>query len=187
VHSYQLVAEHELSESTNAFDLSLTKSMSAARSVEFLRGRQLLRQLVSDYWQCDLSEIKFAKQGRKWQVIAPKPLYISLAHTDGWFVATCANKPIGIDIELINRRAPMLPIAKRYFREAEYAWLLAKMQPEIAALELWTAKEAYVKCIGSTLASELGRIEFNSNLQTPGYTTNLITEKASIICIIEKI
>ena len=185
--SFNLVAADKLNLSSVAFDLDCAKKMSETRQIEFLKGRFLLRAEAAKILKSSPKLIEFAKVGRKLHIVGPKPLECSLAHTQGWFAYAIANTPIGIDVELLDRQIDMLRIAKRYFHQNEYSWVIKSSKPDRAALKLWTAKEAYVKCLGSTLAKELGRTNFDSNWQLPGYKAQFISENNCVVCLVVKV
>lgn len=93
----------------------------------------------------------------------PQPA-ISIAHTDGAVAVAVTTRPhegidVGIDIERIDRQANRLTaIANRYFSpaEADRMKLLPEAEMAIFFFELWTAKEAYAKCLDLPLAEVLG-------------------------------
>jgi 4'-phosphopantetheinyl transferase len=88
-------------------------------------------------------------------------LSFSLTHTRG--LAACAVAPghlqVGLDAEHLDRPTPGEEIARAYFAPVEVAALLALPPAERAEafFALWTAKEAYLKAIGTGLALPLDR------------------------------
>ena len=72
---------------------------------------------------------------------------------------------IGIDIESISRKVNILKIAKRYYHNSEYEWLIKTKQPEYNAMQLWIRKEAYVKLSGSSLAREMSKAIFDKEFK----------------------
>ena len=86
-------------------------------------------------------------------------LAFNLSHTDGMVgvaVARQADLPLGFDLEPLSRRAP-LEVARRYFTEAEVAWLDSLPPADRAEgfFRLWTLKEAFIKATGKGLAQDL--------------------------------
>ena len=80
-----------------------------------------------------------------------KPLadncYVSISHS-GDMVAVCtSDKPIGIDIEKIDRTRDMSKIANRFYHGKELELYRENPTAELF-FEIWTKKEAYSKING---------------------------------------
>lgn len=73
-------------------------------------------------------------------------LFLSFARRGQWVVAGWSEKPIGVDIEIIERSVPM-PL--RVLHQAEQEWILVG-DAHMRFYQMWTAKEAYLKalCVG---------------------------------------
>ncbi len=71
--------------------------------------------------------------------------FFNISHSGDYVVLAAAECEVGIDIEKIlpNREK----IAKRFFTTEENQWLTTKNN-EKAFFDLWTAKEAVMKCTG---------------------------------------
>lgn len=76
--------------------------------------------------------------------------YFNISHTSGIIVCAVADRPVGVDVERIkpfNKR-----IVKRFFVEKEQNYIFElEDKSEERFAEIWTKKEAYVKCIGKGL------------------------------------
>jgi len=74
-------------------------------------------------------------------------LHFNISHTKGAIVCAVSNNPVGVDIEKIkpfNRS-----IAEKFFTRKEQEYLFSKdAGMDIRFCEIWTKKEAYVKCLG---------------------------------------
>lgn len=75
-------------------------------------------------------------------------LHVSLATRSGWVAIGLGRAPVGVDVERIERGAE-LPLAALH--RGEQAMLLALPPPARAPAfaRLWSAKEAYVKALGT--------------------------------------
>jgi 4'-phosphopantetheinyl transferase len=76
--------------------------------------------------------------------------HFNLSHCDGLVVcAASLDVPLGIDVEPVNRPAP-LDLAERYFAAEERAWLFSLPETERPRgfFRLWTMKEAFIKATG---------------------------------------
>lgn len=85
---------------------------------------------------------------------SPQPLHISVAHAGSMaLVAVAPHGPIGVDIEHIDARRPLLALARRFFSPEEAAMLEDCAADERRALfhQLWTRKEAVLKTTGAGL------------------------------------
>ncbi len=78
-------------------------------------------------------------------------LHLSLATRAGMVAVALARRPVGVDVEAVDARAAP-PVA--VLHPDESAWLLAQPEQEraLAFARLWSAKEAYVKALGTGFA-----------------------------------
>ncbi len=76
-------------------------------------------------------------------------LYFNVTHTDGLYAVAVGNTPVGLDAQ--RRNDKQYPTLKKRLRGGEQAEDF---------FELWTAKEAYVKFCGKSLASLLALLEY---------------------------
>jgi 4'-phosphopantetheinyl transferase len=78
-------------------------------------------------------------------------------------VAVRLDHPIGVDVEKIRDLPRAIDIAQAYFAPAETRALkgLRGTAQRDAFFALWTHKEATVKALGSSLAANLARLEFD--------------------------
>ena len=96
--------------------------------------------------------------------VLPESLYFNISHSGRWLaVAIAYNENIGIDVEQLSDRRPMLAIAKRHFTSQEYS-VLCDLAPEELShsfFRLWVLKEAYSKACGNALVPTLGELEIS--------------------------
>ena len=97
-------------------------------------------------------EILCTKNGKPY--ISGNPVYFSLSHSGQKAVFAVCDKPVGIDIEIYKARDRKSVISR--FTEREQT----EITNERDFLKHWTAREAYIKLYGLTLAETLKRIEF---------------------------
>ncbi len=93
-------------------------------------------------------------------------LHFNLSHCDGLaVVALSRDAPVGIDIECETRAADLPECETSFCHPAELASLPSKASDRaIALLDIWTAKEALLKAVGTglTTAPEKLRIDFTA-------------------------
>ncbi len=77
----------------------------------------------------------------------------NISHAKNIIVIGISNNSIGVDIEFecINGTK----IAERFFTRKEYEYIKENVNPGEAFLEIWTKKEAYIKCSGIGLRAPL--------------------------------
>lgn len=84
--------------------------------------------------------------------------YFNISHTRNAIAVAFSNETIGVDIEKI--RDADLQIAQRFFTNSEQRYIGASLDDEYNRrfYEVWTKKEAYIKCIGTGLTTSLKSI-----------------------------
>ena len=89
-------------------------------------------------------------------------LEFNLSHTEGLSIlAVSTGQPLGIDIEKNSPQPDLLELATRVLTEAEQALLFSLNGGEqlTAFYRFWTAKEAYLKAIGTGFEVEPHQVE----------------------------
>lgn len=94
--------------------------------------------------------------GRPWVESMPGTtdsgrVWASVSHGRGLVaVAASVDGPVGVDVET-RRPFGTAGLARRWFDPAELAWLADRPDPLAGFLQLWTAKEAVGKALGTGL------------------------------------
>lgn len=76
-------------------------------------------------------------------------IFFSITHTEGFVAVAMGKSAVGLDAERRRER-----------KVSSYLRRLTEREKDEDFFELWTAKEAYVKYIGGTLAKVLFRLEY---------------------------
>lgn len=135
---------------------------------DFTVAHAMLRRVLSSYhsiapgaWQFD------TEPGGKPALAGPlareSGLSFNLSHTTG--LVACAvtrGDDVGVDVESLDRAAQARELAQRFFAPAE-AEELGALEPDRCQqrfIEIWTLKEAYVKALGTGLATQLSQFAF---------------------------
>lgn len=128
----------------------------------FIAGRGGLRAILARYVGCDPESLDFAyrENGKPWLTGEPHPqkLEFNLAHSHELALcAIVANRVVGVDIEHMRPMENGPAIIQRFFSPAERVAFLSLPESErfAAFYRGWTRKEAYLKAVGTGLATEL--------------------------------
>ncbi|OKH13408.1 4'-phosphopantetheinyl transferase family protein [[Limnothrix rosea] IAM M-220] len=129
---------------------------------KFIVGRGCLRQILGFYLHQDPAKLNFFYN----QYGKPKLNKISFnfSHTKQYAFCGVVQKEaiaIGVDIEARERRNNVLALAKRFFHSDEYIYLeqIKAEKRQATFLQIWTAKEAYLKAKGVGLQGGLDRFK----------------------------
>ncbi|MEX2477520.1 MAG: 4'-phosphopantetheinyl transferase superfamily protein [Gracilimonas sp.] len=121
------------------------------RKTEFLTARKLFRFLVSEM-DLDENGVQLLKEkgGKPYAEFSGKRLHVSFSHSnEKVFCAISKELDIGLDIEPVTREINA-PVLNRILNEQE-----AKSLDLTNPIQLWTLKEAAVKCLGTGLRTNL--------------------------------
>ena len=139
------------------------KEFSPSRHASFMAGRSLLAVWCQLHYGCsELPEMVMGPHGRP-AFRDPLLPEFSISHSGDWLaIALCAAGPLGVDIEMGQRRRQILPLACRFYAQSEYEWLLAlpEAEQEPAFYRLWSRKEAVLKAYGAGIAAGLDKVRF---------------------------
>lgn len=108
----------------------------------------LARSLIAEWFGIHADSVKFSIDEHGKPHATDLPIHFSVSHSKGIVVCAVSDKPIGVDIEYFRTINPK--IIHRYCNDDELTYLNA--DPHTNFFELWTAKEAYAKLIGTGLA-----------------------------------
>ena len=92
------------------------------------------------------------------RIVAPRPLFASLAGRGDWIAVVVAVHPVGVDVETLPVDQPM-PLDLLHPREREAVLGIPEPDRGVAVARFWTAREAYCKATGRGLPNDLASIE----------------------------
>lgn len=119
----------------------------------------LVRTMLAEALSCEKSDISFCYGEYGKPLLAGGAYHFNVSHCENVVVTAIHEAPVGIDVERIREISPY--IAKKYFCHNEQVYLFGHeprdtdyehaLSPEarMRFFELWTAKEAYLKCRGT--------------------------------------
>lgn len=73
-------------------------------------------------------------------------IHFNLSHSEKFVACTVSDSPIGVDIEYVHNVD--LNLAKQFFYNVEYDYILNNNNKNKAFFELWVLKESYMKMTG---------------------------------------
>lgn len=116
--------------------------------------RMTARQLIARQFNLKPEAVELGHDERGRPFIAHPAgtgLHLSLATRAGLVAVALAQNPVGIDVERIDPAAEP-PLAALHPRESEALLALPEHARPLAFAQLWSAKEAYVKALGTGFA-----------------------------------
>lgn len=139
--------------------------MAATPRRRFVGARASLRRLLANYLDRKPRSIRFAYgpsgKPRLAGSAASAGLRFSLSHTGNLALLGFSGSDLGVDLEGIRPLRDQRRLESRIFSPGEVNWL--EGLPPRARLDaffgLWTLKEAYVKALGSGIATSLNAFE----------------------------
>ena len=133
----------------------------------FIVARGILRQLLGNYLDIEPKDLQFYYGDRGKPYLKDKDKLISLqfnlSHSKEYALyGFTYHYPIGVDLEYLREMPDLIKIARRFFSSREYELLIEANEPVRLKLffQLCTAKEAYLKAIGTGIA-ELADVELD--------------------------
>ena len=124
----------------------------------------LLRELLAEYTGADFSCFRFLRtpRGKPYAENAP---HFNLSHSGDWLLCAVGDAPVGVDIEVPRKISPAL--VRRTCTPAEQAFLADHPG---CFLQLWTAKEAYLKYLGTGITGDLRNVNtvHDGKISLPG-------------------
>jgi phosphopantetheine--protein transferase-like protein len=125
----------------------------------YLKGHSAARFLTAHYTGKNPAQLEFAilPEGKPFFPCTPD-LHFNLSHSGDFVFIAFSSDPVGFDIENLQRKADFQKLAARYFQSQERELMdRSEKEKNFAFLEIWTAKEAMIKLVGSGIALGLDK------------------------------
>ena len=155
------ISKEETAETTNLLNFVSEEKQSKLKRYRFPIDRKLslyaeilVRQQAMYILGIKNDEIEFGinKHGKPFLKGHPS-FYFNISHTWNAIAVIFSKEEVGVDIEKI--KPPDFQVSKRFFTSSEQHYIFSHEKPDRAFYEIWTKKEAYIKCIGIGLAQPL--------------------------------
>ena len=131
----------------------------------FIAARGILRELLGNYLDIDPKSLVFQYSDRGKPLLTNSSeadiLQFNISHSHNYGLYGFAiDDLIGVDIEHLREMPDAVKIAKRFFAPVEYEFIasLDSEQQQQVFFRLWTAKEAYLKAVGTGLTGSLAGV-----------------------------
>ena len=133
----------------------------------FIVARGILRRLLANYLDIEPKDLEFFYGDRGKPLLELEQLYplqFNLSHSQEYVLyGFTYNCLIGVDLEYLREMSDLIKIARRFFSHREYKLLVEESEEARLKLffQLWTAKEAYLKAIGTGITDSLGDVDID--------------------------
>ena len=108
--------------------------------------------------------------------------HYNLSHSGPWVVLAFGAEEVGIDVEETKMDAGKEKLARRYFTQAEQDYIFHREEGrDIRFFEIWTAKESYVKYLGTGLQKSLSSFDVIS-MESPHFHTRRLGNCTLTLC-----
>ena len=142
----------------------------ASRQAQVLRLRRVQAKkqcLCADHLVRDMLRAhgivpEFARDENGKPFLLSGALHFNLTHSGDYVACALHNAPIGIDLEALREVSPALMDKVCSVQEQEYI-LLDGTFDSTRFLQVWTAKEAYLKYLGCGVRCDLRKVEVVTN------------------------
>lgn len=130
-----------------------------AHKRRFLVARGCLREILGSYLAINPEKVEFIYSERGKPSINSQ-LQFNLSHSEE--MAVCGltlTSRIGVDLEKMRAMKDLNNLTKRFFCAKEHELIEKSAEKEKLFFQLWTAKEAYLKALGTGISGGLDRVE----------------------------
>ena len=163
----------------------------------FVRGRGYLRTILAECLDITPETLDLKKHEHGKLYLEGDPIYFNLTHSAGAGVIVVSEEhSIGVDLEFVNRKIKVLEVARSVLvdRELDYLEGTRAEDRERLFLYFWTAKEAYLKLLGTGLSLEPKKVslqlgsKFPVGCESKGYSEGKLTylelhDDSAICCL----
>ena len=132
--------------------------------LRFTAGRWLVRRVLARRLGCTEAEVALAIGAHGRPMPTAAGIDFNLSHAGSLVVLALSVARTGIDIEATKRANDWRAIARRFFSAVEVAAIEAYPEAEqrTAFFRVWVRKEAFVKALGTGIATGLDRFDVSA-------------------------
>ena len=115
-----------------------------------LAGEALLRHVLGT----GQFTVEKAENGKPF-LSGREDFHFNLSHADHWVVLAWGGTPVGVDVEKIRPDTDIAAVSRRFFHPQEQRSIREAPDMGRRFFEIWTAKESYLKYLGTGLKTDL--------------------------------
>lgn len=116
------------------------------RKKQFLVCQSILASLLNQYCQIAILPTMVIGDNNRPCFLERNLPDFNISHSQDWVaVAISLDGRVGLDIEVARPRKNYLDVAKSFFADAEYQWMMQQADTLKAFWQLWTLKESALK------------------------------------------
>ncbi len=96
--------------------------------------------------ELNIKDISLCRDSNNILKVKDNEIFLSISHSENLIVACVGNSPLGIDVEIINKKN--VKIANRFFHQNEIKYIFSsKLNIVYRFYKIWTKKESYYKYV----------------------------------------
>lgn len=143
-----------------------------------LLGEALLRYALGT----DAFTLSQGEYGKPYAAEMPE-IHFNISHSGPWVVLAISQREVGIDIEVIRPDIKTEKLARRHFTPGEQAYVFSGEESQLADrfFRIWTAKESYLKYLGTGLSRSLQSVDVIS-MDFPHFFTQTLEDCRLTLC-----
>lgn len=138
----------------------------------------LIRRVIGD------KPMTYGEYGKPYA--ADGSLFFSVSHSGNMVAIAYGDTELGLDVEALPDES-RLKIADRFFHPNEREYVVKSEDKQKAFTEIWTRMEAFLKCTGNGISSDLSAFDTTSEDLYDCIVTNFIEEYAVSVCTVHHI
>lgn len=139
---------------------SVSRTQSPHKRKLRIAADMLCRKAISEFCNVAKNEITIEISHLGKPYVKNLPVHFSISHSGDYSVCAISNDEIGIDIEKTRSVHPRA--FEKFCTENEARYINGN---ENGLFRIWTLKEAYFKCIGTGLGSDIKNVSFEISEQ----------------------
>ena len=139
----------------------------AAARLHFSAGRWLTRHVLARRLGCAEADIELTTDPYGRPSLVAEDIDFNLSHAGSCVVLALSVARVGIDVETVERVRDWRAIAGRFFSAGERAAIAAcaASGQRTAFFRTWVRKEAFVKALGTGVATGFGRFDVSTGTE----------------------